>query len=468
MEDMDSLPLPTQRKSGLEQLHFCRQADGIRVDAAQRQAERSPALAMTQISGPVGRVYGGKGNDKKDVALVQLNLNNWIIMGPLKGWSSVLPSNGVCCAKTIEAIEFFQKMVVGYNKPDGRIDPNGATLKALMGPLKLGKHLDPAYFDLPAKPPTAHKVETYDAVEMSVSEISKVRFGGSAEIRFNGQLTIVNAGEVWKAVDGDRLIVSASSLVHSDVQFIQMTAVPGSGKLIGVCYKQYRVGFQEDVTKGAVAGEVVRRTAHIQKLMRIEAYFLMGMLSSIGGTPVLLWSVGTNIGEFVGHNGSKFPAWAAAVGVVLAARAVIKSHAPVFYDKVVDALLLGAWKGCKIAVAAFGTDVLTLIPEAMAKDSEKLAQATGGLVAKLGQKGWKGKVGVFSVIATILLEVGKNAVTSLPVAVDLKATEIYGKLKAAGVSITEAEGKAIVLEFVKHGAILYPEMKKLKDAFDKC
>ncbi len=242
----------------------------------------------------------------------------------------------------------------------------------------------------------------------------------------------------------------------------------GGGWNLGGIYRQNRVGFQEDLIKYGHYGELVRLTDKISQLMRIEMYIMMGAMAAVGGTPVLLWTIGTNVGEFIAKNQSKFPAWSAAVGISLATRKVLKAYAPTLYDKLVNALLLGAWKGLKIVTLAFGTDIASNIPEAMISDEEKVAKAAGALVGRLGKTGWTGKAGVAKVVLVIVTEVATHALMSFPIAANMKATEIVDKLKAAGVSITQAEGEQIVFEVTKNAKILLPEILKLKKAIEDC
>src|SRR4028119_1708541 len=72
----------------------------------------------------------GKGgaNRRSDVKTVQILLNSNIDkLTPLK----LLLETGTADTLTIKAIETFQKRVLRTETPDGRVDPNGRTLKAL-------------------------------------------------------------------------------------------------------------------------------------------------------------------------------------------------------------------------------------------------------------------------------------------------------------------------------------------------
>jgi CHAP domain len=83
--------------------------------------------AMATIGASVGR---GGANRRADVTTVQTLINNHIgQLTPLRG----LETDGVVGLKTIGAILEFQRRVVGLRAPDGRVDPNGRTLRALNG-----------------------------------------------------------------------------------------------------------------------------------------------------------------------------------------------------------------------------------------------------------------------------------------------------------------------------------------------
>ena len=80
---------------------------------------------MASIGQSVGR---GGANARRDVSIIQALLNaNINRIGP----RAQLPVSGQCGGPTISAIEAFQRRVVGMNRPDGRVDPNGGTLRKL-------------------------------------------------------------------------------------------------------------------------------------------------------------------------------------------------------------------------------------------------------------------------------------------------------------------------------------------------
>lgn len=92
---------------------------------------------MPKLAASVGK---GGVNRAEDVRMVQQLLNqNVARLTPL------LPSavSGICDASTIMRIEHFQRQVLRIPRPDGRVDPNGRTLTALMGAHLPGSATEP-------------------------------------------------------------------------------------------------------------------------------------------------------------------------------------------------------------------------------------------------------------------------------------------------------------------------------------
>src|SRR5574341_516022 len=79
---------------------------------------------MTIIKASVGR---GGINQAEDVRLVQQLLNKHRPASP-----KPLSVSGAVDSETIAAIEDFQKRIVNLAAPDGRVDPDGKTFKALL------------------------------------------------------------------------------------------------------------------------------------------------------------------------------------------------------------------------------------------------------------------------------------------------------------------------------------------------
>jgi len=97
---------------------------------------------MASIQASVGREGV---NRPGDVEAVQSLLNKFAKKLDVKA----LKVDGVAGPRTRTTIETFQRRIVGLKYPDGRVDPNGKTLKSLNNPPPTGKQ-DPA----PKKPET--------------------------------------------------------------------------------------------------------------------------------------------------------------------------------------------------------------------------------------------------------------------------------------------------------------------------
>ncbi len=87
---------------------------------------------MQRISDSVGR---GGANRQSDVKIVQQLLNQHQIPGHPKP----LKADGIIGPKTITRIEAFQKTILKMSRPDGRVDPNGKTLRILNQTASLSK-----------------------------------------------------------------------------------------------------------------------------------------------------------------------------------------------------------------------------------------------------------------------------------------------------------------------------------------
>jgi putative chitinase len=84
------------------------------------------------ISQPVGRnAIANRDNTTTLQVLLNLNLDKLIGIPPLS-------EDGIVGPRTIGAIEEFQRRVVGLKTPDGRVDPNGLTLRKLREGIAIG------------------------------------------------------------------------------------------------------------------------------------------------------------------------------------------------------------------------------------------------------------------------------------------------------------------------------------------
>ena len=74
----------------------------------------------------------GGANKKVDVKIIQAAIN--LSQSSSFALKEKLIVDGAIGKKTISAIEHYQSFVVDMNKPDGRVDPGGNTIKSLKKP----------------------------------------------------------------------------------------------------------------------------------------------------------------------------------------------------------------------------------------------------------------------------------------------------------------------------------------------
>ena len=399
---------------------------------------------MTLIFASVGKnIPPGKGNFANDVRVVQGLLNTWIEYGLLKGHVEKLVVDGDCGNLTKGAIKAFQTIVLGWKHPDIRVDPGGFTLKELTGPRapKVGSKLPPNL-------PNPSSSVNYNPVEVLPNAVANFVTGGETSIWFIGSKAIVRSGEVWRSSNGERLVVAAS---YDSVCFIQLTA-PQPGAKVGRLYCQHRLGFQQDVGIGAVASDIVDQTQTVRRLIELELHFMMGLGVATGGTFAWVFALFPGIGSFIRDNEKNFPKWINVVKIALQTRIILKVYTPTLYKKIFNFLL---------------SETVSNLPEAMIGNPNRLAQTTGLIIGEVGKKAWLNKTAVVYFVLAILINVAVHALKSIPDA-GKEMLQIVSKLREAGVAITEAEGKAIMQEVIKHAAIILPELQRLKDALANC
>ncbi len=416
------------------------------------------------IKAPVGKnVPPNKGNFSQDVFVVQAQLNLWITFGKLDRWVKLLVPDGKCGNKTIEAIEFFQQTYLGFH--DGRIDVNGKTANLIFGPMKPRPDL------IPSQKAELPSVTNLAPVALDETGVLKLVFINKP-ITLPGPHVEVYPGNIYQSSDGVRLIITGDGTdsIHSEVVYIQTSVLPEqkSAKL-GLVYRQNKIGFQNDVFyAGRRAAEVTKHTEGLRPLIEIEMYFMLGFLTAIGGAPATLFHAGTKIGSFTAKYKNKFPKWINLITVALSVRSTLKVFAPTFYDKLINNVLLGAFKTLKGVVIVYGTDIASNLPEAMIKDKSKIAKLLGQLIGKIGNKGLETCITITGAILKILLGVIMLSLKSIPVSAKMEADKIIKKFREAGAYISQAEGETIIFEFVKHGSRIKPEIEKLIAAVNAC
>lgn len=123
-------------------------------------------------------------NVKEDVMSIQIRLNRWIMEGKLPN-VAMLAVDGGCGSQTKKAIGAFQKLYLGTNNPDCRVDPNGKTLDALFQSLVSKKVSDAAYQAwLKAQSSAAQEAASKPEVdwELSAKEVADIRREWGEEI----------------------------------------------------------------------------------------------------------------------------------------------------------------------------------------------------------------------------------------------------------------------------------------------
>lgn len=116
-------------------------------------------------------------NLHEDVMSIQIRLCRWIMEGKLPN-VAMLACDGDCGAQTKKAIGAFQKLYLGTNNPDCRVDPNGKTLDALFQSLVSKKVSDEAYQAwLKAQSAAAQQAPSKPDVDwdLSAKEVADIR-----------------------------------------------------------------------------------------------------------------------------------------------------------------------------------------------------------------------------------------------------------------------------------------------------
>jgi len=257
----------------------------------------------------------------------------------------------------------------------------------------------------------------------------------------------VKSGQTWMASDGERFVWSADGL---QVIYSQ------DGKF----FTQSPRGFINEVrTFPLVAAG--RSAAPWVAIAQTEVKLLMGIVAGASGVGFVV-VVGTEIAEFVVENRDDFSKWENQLEVVLKARAILKAHAPVLYDKVFNAVLLQISK-----------DVFSNIPDAVTP--QVVFFGIGVIIGNVGKKVATGKFTwaglIFVVVEQLLIRLTTGVV---PKAIKITETEyrkmaedIIKQLRTAGVSIQDGDIRKIVKEVQDHPDEVKKAFDLMKDAFEQ-
>lgn len=392
---------------------------------------------MSLLTASVGN---GGVNKKQDVIVVEFLLNRSMseIYPPFRKeengrWAfeatfTALPVDGKIDPAVVNTIKDFQRTVLGFKWPDGRVDPGKNTIRAL----------------------TRSFIAQGGVIALSPQMAARL-VNPNASYHRNGagyQTGIYQAGRIYAGLDGSRLVLNISS---SETIFLLLdNAGPGKdmadlnpmrGK-IGTVYRQSTDAFLDE-RDSMIYHDSFRRTQGIKRLAELE---LAVMLAIFSGTSTfgMIAVLGANGLHFVVENGEKFPKWAAAVSIVLTVRRTLKRYAPTLYEKMCEGLFIGVKRGTLTAIGFAGDDVLANVPDAMVKDPTTIGKLVGALIASLGKAGLAKRLTLFGAVFAILKSLATKAAMSVPGAIGLTAQEkirhaqdILARLRAAGVPMSE-------------------------------
>jgi len=257
----------------------------------------------------------------------------------------------------------------------------------------------------------------------------------------------VKSGQTWLASDGPRFVISADS----------MSVVYA---LNGKIYVQDSRGFAGEVTTYpfVAAG---RNAKPWVEIAQVEVKLICGIVAGSSGVGFVV-VIGTEIAQFAVENRDNFGKWHRQLSAVLRARAILKQHAPVLYDKVFDAVLHQIYK-----------DVKGHIPESVTP--EIVAFGVGVVVGSVGKKLAQGKFSLLAVIFVIVEQLAiRFSLGVLPGAIKITedeyrrmADQIVSQLKAAGVTIHDADIRKIVDEVRRHPAEIRKAFEEMKGEFEE-
>ncbi len=260
--------------------------------------------------------------------------------------------------------------------------------------------------------------------------------------------SVLNVGGIWGTLgagqtvldaDGSRFIWSADSM---SVVFSQ------NGKF----YLQSGKAFADEV-RTAPFVRAGRASAFMARVAETEMKLLLGILAGSGNVGFAL-VIGSEVLEFVVDNRENFDLWRKQLSAILHARAILKSVAPVLYEKVFTAALRLAIK-----------DTEAKIPDAVTP--EIVAFAVGVIVGHVGHDIAKGHFSILGIVIVVCQQTLTRLLLSvLPGAIKLTA-EQYGKLaeetisklREAGIVLADGDVKKIMEEIRQHP-------KEVKAAFD--
>ena len=423
---------------------------------------------MGLITEAVGQ--GGR-NNSKDVQVVEFLLNRVLTLiyqnsGGVQNGKVVFddaltafPVDGKIDDVVVGVIKDFQRNVLGFKWPDGRVDPNKNSIKAL------GRIFAQQGGVIPLNPAEAAK---------------KADPSASYERKYGAlyQTGTFKSGQIVAGLDGSRLILNISG--HETVFLLLDEAGPGHelkdqnpmrGKP-GTVYKQETAAFFDE-RDSMFFHDLAKRLKGVQALIELELGIMLAVVSASGAAGFVIVTGASGL-NFVIENHKKFPAWGAAVAALLATRSTLKKHTPTLYEKLVKGLFIGVKSSTLAALGFAGPDVIGNIPAAMVKDPMTAGKLIGALLANLEKASLAKRLTLFGAVFSVVKTLAVKAAMGVPGAIGItvpeklkSAREIVQHLQASGVTISEAEAKKIVDEVAANAKEVKDTLENLAKAFQQ-
>ena len=421
---------------------------------------------MSLLTASVG--HGGV-NKKQDVMVVEFLLNRSILQiyppiattgnGRMSFEASitVIPVDGKIDPGVVDAIRNYQRNVLRFKWPDGRIDPGKNTITAL----------------------TRSFIAQGGVVAISPHEANRLMNPKASYNRQHGavyQTGIYRAGQIYAGLDGSRLVLNISP--RETIFLLLDNAGPGKEMAdlnpmrgrIGTAYRQSTAAFLDE-RDSMFFNDLAKRLQGVKALIELEMAIMLTIYSATS-IPAMLLVTGASGVQFVIKNGDKFPKWASAVSTVLTVRRTLKRYTPKLYEKMCEGLFIGVKRGTLTAIGFAGDDVLANVPDAMVKDPKTVGKLIGALLVSLGKADMAKRLTVFGAVFTLLKTLASKAAGAIPGAIGLTAQEkirhaqdILVRLRAAGVPMSEEEARAIVDEVERHAREVRTALDDLARAF---
>ena len=260
-----------------------------------------------------------------------------------------------------------------------------------------------------------------------------------------GMFGFAKSGQTWIASDGKRFIWSADGL---QVIYSQ------DGKFFAQSPRGFR---NEVVTYPFVAAG--RSAAPWVVVAQTEMKLLMGIVAGASGVGFAI-VIGVEITEFIAENHEDFAKWENQAEVCWKARAILKAHCPVLYDKVFNAVLKQIFK-----------DVWSNLPDSVTP--QVVFFGIGVVIGSVGKKIASGKFTWGAVIFVVVEQLFIRLFTGVvPKAIQITETEyrkmadeIMKQLQTAGVMLQDADMRKIVQEVQAHPEEVKRAFDLMKDVF---